>query len=128
GVPQPLTVVKICAALGMHVATAAQPEAPEGEAVALHTHADDKVFDLDDLAAGPLDGKKLPGGLKASMLMLQNHLETGQIYTRMLELYAETERRSHQGEEMVYVLRGTALVSVGSKSYKLSEGESVTFW
>lgn len=139
GAPHPLTVLKISAALGIHVASLAKLGVPDAEVAALHRHEDDRWYDLTDFGAGPLGGEDRPitkeeraefvkKGAQVPLLILKNRLETGRLLPTVLELYQESERRSHAGEEMVYVLEGSAMVHVGSHSYELKEGEAITFW
>jgi transcriptional regulator with XRE-family HTH domain len=125
GAPQPMTVLKLCTAMGIHVATIAQPETGDGQAVSVHRREEDRWYDLEDLAAGPLAPS---ASKKAKMLLLKNRLETGRILARVLELTAASEPRSHIGEELVYVLKGKLRLTVGDKEYELEEGESATFW
>jgi transcriptional regulator with XRE-family HTH domain len=137
GAPLPLTVLKICAAMGVHVATIANPEHSDGEIVAIHRSQDDRWYDLADLSSGPVADRPLEeserrklaeAGLESPMLMLKGRLETGQLIPNVIELYGQSERRSHMGEEMVYVLKGTARITVGPQSFDLAEGECATFW
>lgn len=137
GSPHSMTVVKLCAAMGIHVASIAKPAADEGQIVAIHRKEDDRWFDLTDFAAGPLaEGPlseserkdRVRRGVKVPLLILKNRLETGRLLPTVIELYQASERRSHSGEEMVYVLKGTARISVGSESFDLGEGETATFW
>ncbi|RYG38126.1 XRE family transcriptional regulator [bacterium] len=137
GMPQPMTVVKLCAAMGVHVASIAKPAADESQIVAIHRHAEDRWFDLTDFGAGPAEDRPLSEaerrdrvrkGLKVPLLILTNRLETGRLLPTVIELYQESEKRSHSGEEMVYVLKGTARINVGSESFDLDEGEAATFW
>jgi transcriptional regulator with XRE-family HTH domain len=137
GVPQPMTVLKVCAALGIHVASLVKPSPTEAEIVAIHRRSDDRWYDMTNLGAGPVADHPLSeeerrnlaeGGVATPMLMLKNRLETGQMMPDVLELYKESETRSHVGEEMIYVLQGRAAVTVGSQSFELDEGECATFW
>lgn len=134
GMPQPLTVVKICEALGLHVATIAHPASDEVEFLSIHRREDDRWFDLTDFAAGPLaEGPLEPKaraelGVPAQILMQTNRLEKGQLLTRIIEVYDASPARSHLGEEMVYVLEGRIRLTVGSETVDLEVGESATFW
>jgi transcriptional regulator with XRE-family HTH domain len=137
GAPQPMTVLKICAALGVHVATIANPEPGDGEIVAIHRRQDDRWYDLADLSAGAVADRPLTererldladSGLQSPMLLLTARLESGQLIPNVIELYGRSERRSHMGEEMVYVLKGAARIIVGPQTFDLCEGECATFW
>jgi transcriptional regulator with XRE-family HTH domain len=137
GMPQSMTVVKLCAAMGVHVDSIAKPKADESQIVAIHRHEDDRWYDLTDFAAGPLSDQPLSesersklakGTTMVPLLILKSRLETGRLLPTVIELYRESETRSHAGEEMVYVLKGTARIKVGEEVFNLEEGESATFW
>lgn len=136
GAPHALTALKICAALGIHVASLAEP-ASESQIVAKHRKEDDRWYDLTDFGAGPLEDKPLTEqerrklvqkGTKVPLLILKSRLETGRLLPTVIELYQDSEKRSHAGEEMVYVLKGRAQITVGPEVFTLDEGESATFW
>jgi transcriptional regulator with XRE-family HTH domain len=138
GVPNVMTVLKLCAAMGIHVASLAKPTS-ESQIIAVHRTEDDRWYDLTDFGAGPLGGEDRPlsererrdfvdNGAQVPLLILKSRLDTGRLLPTVIELYNESERRSHPGEEMVYVLKGTAKIMVGSETLTLTEGESATFW
>lgn len=129
GAPQVSTLLKVCAALGIHVASVAKPNASEQEVVAIHRHEDDKWYDLTDFGAGPLAEPERRAELAAvPLLILTSRLDSGRLLPTVLELYQASEPRSHAGEEFVYVLSGTARILVGTQEFVLEEGESATFW
>lgn len=137
GSPHPLTVLKLCSALGIHIASLARPVTDDEQVVAIHRRADDRWYDLTDFGAGPLADQPLSreerqklveAGAQVPLLILSNRLETGRLLPTLIELHQESEPRSHQGEEMVFVLRGRALLKVGGREITLEEGESATFW
>jgi transcriptional regulator with XRE-family HTH domain len=137
GMPQAITIVKLCAAMGVHVASIAKPTVDEAQIAAIHRRADDRWYDLTDFGAGPLaerplsesERRALVGkGARVPLLILTSRLETGRLLPTVIELYEESEKRSHSGEEMVYVLKGKARISVGPEVFDLEEGESATFW
>jgi transcriptional regulator with XRE-family HTH domain len=138
GVSNVSTILKVSAAMGIHVATLAKPTG-ETQVMALHRHEDSRWFDLTDFGAGPLGGLDRPlseeerakfvkDGTDTPLLILKSRLETGRLLSTVIELYHESERRSHAGEEFVYVLRGHALVHIGAQTVELTQGESVVFW
>lgn len=115
----------------------AKPAADESQLAAVHRHSDDRWFDLTDFAAGPVAPVPLTeterrasvrSGVKVPLLILSSRLESGRLLPTVIELYQESELRSHSGEEFVYVLNGQARIRVGSETHDLSEGESITFW
>jgi transcriptional regulator with XRE-family HTH domain len=137
GLPHAITVLKLCAAMGIHVASIARPTAEESQIVAVHRHEDDRWYDLTDFGAGPISPEPLSEderadlvrkGVKVPLLILTSRLDKGKILPTVIELYQESEKRSHAGEEMVYVLRGEARINVGPESFTLEEGESATFY
>lgn len=134
---RPITILKLCAALGLHVERLAVPE--EAGSVALHRREDDRWFDMVDFGAGPLGGEDRPlseaeraafvqSGARAPLLMLHSRLAQGKVLPSVLELYETSEPRSHPGEEFVYVLAGRAKIGVSGIDYVLEEGESMEFW
>lgn len=136
GSPHPMTVLKLCAAMGVHIASLAKPPA-DSQTMAVHRHEDDRWYDLTDFGAGPLADQPLDEaerrayvdrGAQVPLLILKSRLETGRLLPTVIELYQQSERRSHAGEEMAYVLTGTARIFVGAEEVVLSEGECVTFW
>ncbi|HZH98101.1 MAG TPA: XRE family transcriptional regulator [Fimbriimonadaceae bacterium] len=137
GLPHPVTLLKLCAAMGIHVASIAKPTAAESQIVAIHRRQDDRWYDLTDFGAGPIADRPLSegeraelvrDGVKSPLLILSSRLDEGKILPTVIELYRESEKRSHAGEEMVYVLKGSARIDVGPESFILHQGESATFW
>jgi transcriptional regulator with XRE-family HTH domain len=137
GVPQPLTVLKLCAAMNIHLASLAEPEKGENEVVAVHRREDDRWHDITKFGAGPVEDRPLSAeeraelarqGIQSPMLILKNRLELGQILPNVIELYGPSPTRSHPGEEMVYVLKGAATITVGNRQFDLAEGEAATFY
>jgi transcriptional regulator with XRE-family HTH domain len=124
--PQTLTVMKLCAALGIHLATIAANVAETG-AVAVHKREDDVWYDMSDLAAGPLPEENR-SGIAAPMVILKSRLEGGILLSNIIELNGECPGQSVPGEEMVFVIRGILRLTVGAQTMDLEEGESATFW
>lgn len=134
---RPITILKMCAALGLHIERLAAPD--RDESVATHRREDDRWYDMVDFGAGPLGGEDRPlspeeraayvqKGAHTPLLMLHSRLAQGKALPSVLELYAASEPRSHPGEEFVYVLAGTAKIGVAGVDYVLTEGESMEFW
>lgn len=137
GMPHATTLLKVCGALGIHVASIAKPGPAEQQVAAIHRHDDDRWFDLTDFGAGPLENRPLTQeerrqrvdqGVQVPLMILTSRLDSGRLLPTVLELYQASESRSHPGEEFVYVLEGTAAITVGSEVFELSAGESATFW
>ena len=129
------TVTKICGALGLHLAGLAAPD-PDESITALHKSEDDRWFDMTDFGAGPIGDHVTPqdraqaalNGMDVGLLFLKNRLKGGMILPALLEIYGESESRSHAGEEMVYVINGELKIKVGPEEHILKSGECITFW
>jgi quercetin dioxygenase-like cupin family protein len=129
--------VKIAEVLGLHLDNLLQTSTNE-KPYAIHRRADDVWFDLVDFASSPLPEKaqnsveervNLSKEKRVSPLnILQSRLEYGRIKPTIIEVSSPSPARSHSGEEHVFVLSGSAIISVGSDSIQLEEGESLTFW
>lgn len=134
----PMTVVKVCAALGLHVARLRDPDGVGDDRLAVHRRDDDRWYDLTDFGAGPLGGVDRPltaveraelarQGVAVPILLLASRLSDGQLMAIVVELYGPSETREHPGEEFVYVLDGTARITVGGTAVTLLRGESMVF-
>lgn len=135
--PQPATVRKICAAMGLHVRALLAPLDTDAGEIAIHRKSDNRWYDLTAFEAGPIveapltlaERRKLARkGVVAPMLMLTNRLKSGNLMPNLIELFGATETHSHPGEEMVYVLEGRVVVWVGDRSFELEAGEAISFW
>ncbi|OWK46950.1 hypothetical protein FRUB_00649 [Fimbriiglobus ruber] len=135
----PLTVVKVCAVLGLHLAGITGSQAAGDAAATAHHKADDRWYDMTDFGAGPLGGVERPltpaerkscaeGGTAVALLLLKSRLTTGRLLPTVLELYSASPTRSHAGEEFVYVLCGKLTLCIEGVVHTLSEGEAMTFW
>jgi len=135
----PLTVVKVCAVLGLHLAGITDPKGSSDGAAAVHHQEDDRWYDMVDFGAGPLGGLERPlsraerkrfakDGPTVGVLLLRSRLATGRMLPTVLEIYRTSPPRSHAGEELVYVLQGKARLCIGGTVHTLSEGEAITFW
>lgn len=129
------TVTKVCGALGLHLAGLAAPD-PAESITALHKAEDDRWFDMTDFGAGPIGDnvtrqdreEAAKNGMDVGLLFLKNRLKGGMILPALLEIYGESESRSHAGEEMVYVVEGELSIKVGPEEHILKAGECITFW
>jgi len=132
------TYLKVAEVLGLHLDRLMHPKASEERPYAVHRAEDDAWFDLANFGAGPLcGGMATTEAARAELArsqgvvplnILTSRLEMGRIKPTLLELYGPSERRSHAGEEHVYVLSGRAVVGIGDATLELGEGESITFW
>ncbi len=105
---------------------------------AVHNLTDDVWFDLakfdegklpDTAQSEPAERKHLSDTIGTVPLnILASRLENGRIKPTTLELYGPSSARSHSGEEHVFVLEGTARVTVGDQDVILQTNESITFW
>ena len=134
---RPLTLIKVCGALGIHVDRL--ESTAEADIVAVHRKCDDRWHELDSYGAGYLgdgDGvlteterSRLAAGTQSNPLMLlKSRLGTGRLLPTLIEVHHPTPARSHPGEEFVFALRGPVQVSVAGRDYVLETGESMEFW
>jgi len=132
-----ITILKVCSALGLHVEMLRDPEIHES--VAIHRLQDDRWYDLMGFGSGPIGGLDRPltaeeraefaiSGSLIPLLRLKSRLSQGKVLPSILELHGRSEPRSHPGEEFVFVLKGTATITVSDTEYTLTQGESIDFW
>ena len=135
---QPITIIKICAVLGVHIQRLAEP-ADEDVISVTHVKKDDQWFDGANMSSQPLLNSKRPltakqrqqavsQGAQLPVNLLKCRLPGGKILPSILELHGPSPVRSHVGEEFVYVISGTVIVTVSDKKHRLKQGESMTFW
>jgi transcriptional regulator with XRE-family HTH domain len=134
----PLTVLRICEALGLHVERAIGRPTESSAPVAVHRAADERWYVLEDAAGAPLGSARRPptaaerARLRADATVLvgrfDNQLPQGRLFAAQLEVYGWSELRRHVGEECVVVLSGRLLVEVSGETYTLNAGDSITFW
>lgn len=131
------TLEKVCEVLGVELEVIVRSSLDENDGVVVHRHENDVWYDLHDFEHGPWHrGFATPdkiaeinrSGCKVPVNILTSRLEQGVLKPTVMELFAPSERRSHRGEEMVFVIEGTLLLSVGEHDYVLKEGESATFY
>ena len=132
------TILKVAEVLGMHLDHLLQSGPARDLPYAVHNLQDDAWFDLAKFDDGklpqaaqsePFERRKLSESNGTVPLnILASRLENGRIKPTTLELYGPSSSRSHSGEEHVFVLEGTAKVTVGDKTIVLRQNESVTFW
>lgn len=137
---QPLTLLRACEALGLHIDRLADPVAQDTEVAVAHRNGDDRWGALMDLAGTSLAGAratdtskqraKLAHAHHVGVLInrLRSRLPSGRAFPSILELHAASEPRSHPGEEFVYVLDGRVRLDVGGHEFVLSRGESLMFY
>jgi transcriptional regulator with XRE-family HTH domain len=130
------TYLKVAEVLGLHLDHLLQPKSSEEVPYMIHRRKNDVWFDLANFGEGPLpkgdDPKERAKIAKKTgavpLNILASRLERGRIKPTIIELYGQSEARSHAGEEHVFVLSGKALVGIGTAQIELNEWESVTFW
>ena len=131
---RPVTLLKICAALGIHLDRIGSTD--ESEVVAVHRHADDRWHELDSYAAGTLGGasteeERRMAAAKSGqnpLMLLQSRIDTGKLLPTLIEVHQPSPTRAHPGEEFVYVLKGSVVITVAGRDYTLECGESMDFW
>ena len=139
GVVRPSTVVRVCAALGLHVSRLVDLADEDGGPIAVHRAGDDRWVDMANAAAGPLLGADRPlsapereravsEGVAVPLCLVRSRLPGGRVLPTVLDVHRPSETRSHPGEEFVYVLSGRLRLEVGEHAVELGEGESATFW
>ena len=133
---RPMTILKVCSVLGLHIERLALPE--DDSLAKVHRLEDDCWFDMIDFGAGPISGHQgrltpeqrkelVDSGKLYPLLMLKSSLTDGKILPSILELHNASPLRSHPGEEFVFVLSGIAKIQVGHQTYTLKKGESMIF-
>ena len=139
GMPgQPLTVLRICEALGLHVERAIGRPTHSTAPVAVHRAANERWYALEDAAGAALGSARKPptaaerarlrGDATVLVGRFDNHLPQGRLFAAQLEVYGWSALRRHVGEECVVALSGRLMVEVSGESYTLNPGDSITFW
>ena len=134
---RPVTLVKICHALRLHVDRLA--DQPSETMVAVHRLLDDRWFELSGFTEGALGGADRPltkeerlefvkSGAKNPLLLLKSRLSDGKLMPTLIEVHEKSEAKSHPGEEFAFVLRGPVVITIDEVEYRLETGESVDFW
>ena len=135
---RPVTIMKVCAALGLHIERFLSNEPEPINDVVVHRHEDDRWFDLMGFASGPLGGLDRPlsepelkhfhdHGIATQMLMFRSRFPSSNFWAGIIELTEASEPRQHPGEEFIFVLTGTLRINVANSSYDLLPGESICF-
>ncbi len=136
---QPMTILKVCSVLGVHVERLADPSESDMTLAVVHKKKDDRWFDAADMGSQPLLDSKRPltpaqrkqavkQGAQVPVNLLKCRLPGGRVLPSVLEIWEKSPERSHVGEEFAFVLSGTVIITVGDKRHRLKEGESITFW
>ena len=134
----PMTIVKVCAALGLHVARLSDPDGAGDDRMAVHHNGDDRWSDMVDFGSGALGGvdRSLTAderalcasqGVAVQIVVLASRLSDGQLLSNILEVHGPSVTREHPGEEFLYVLEGSAAITVGETTVVLEAGESIVF-
>ena len=137
GEVRPITILKVCSALGLHIEMLSEPDVHNTAVV--HRKADDRWYDMTGFGSGVLGGIERPlsieereefveSGVDVPLLRLKSRLPQGKLLPSILEIHRKSEPRSHPGEEFIFVLKGSATITVGETEYHLSEGDSMDFW
>lgn len=123
---RPSTLVKVCKALGIHVGRLVTPQLPECGPCRVHRAVDDRTFNLEDIASPPsiLD-ISTPAQVESTMVTFDNIPSYEGILAGRLEVTSRTAVRSHRGRELVYVLSGSARVTVRGEEFLLTQGDSI---
>lgn len=134
----PMTIVKVCAALGLHVARLRDSDSAGDDRLAVHHIGDDRWYDMVDFGAGALGGVDRPltdaerkefaaKGVAVQVVVLESRLSDGQLLSNIIEVHGPSVTREHPGEEFIYVLDGATNITVGDTTITLRSGESMVF-
>ena len=127
---QPITILKVCSVLGVHVERLAEPSENDMTLAVVHKKNDDRWFDAADMGSKPLLDSKRPltpaqrkravnEGAQVPINLLKCRLPGGRVLPSVLEIWQKSPERSHVGEEFAFVLSGTAIITVGEKKTSL---------
>src|SRR6187397_774343 len=97
----PMTIVKVCAAMGLHVARLRDPDPTGDDRVAVHHRDDDRWYDMVDFGAGALGGVDRPltsderaafasQGVAAQIIVLESRLSDGQLLSNIIEVHGQS--------------------------------------
>lgn len=131
--------LKVAEVFGLHLDHLAHAKSLDDQPFVVHRLEDDAWFDLANFGEGRLPAEAQGEGREerrrlatergvVPLNILACRLERGRIKPTIMELYGASSARSHAGEEHVFVLEGSATITIGSAKVELQEGESVTFW
>lgn len=131
--PSYATLTRVCEALGIHVARLTDPAPDEEEVIALHMRADEARLPhrAPDATVRRQDADTrqiLASDEKVFLSLLNCRLPGGTLNSAILELFGETETVTHPGEELVFCLRGVAMINVAGRQHVLHEGDAAAFW
>lgn len=135
--PRANTVVKLCQAMGIHIAVLAREDAREEEIAVVDRVEHHEWMDMANLSRGILGRKELgpkerkalaKQGISAPMVSLASRLKEGVILPTLVELFGPCQGQRVPGEEWVYVLSGSVEITVGDQHFVLNEGDSLGFW
>lgn len=136
---RPATLHKILSAMGLHLERVLTDlPASNGPEVRIHRREEERWFSLDALFDGPVEGKEralseeergalLRSGSGALMTHFRNLAPDLGVWAGIIVVEGHSEPRSHPGVEWVFVLSGTALITVGDQAHRLERGESIYF-
>jgi len=118
---RPITLIRVCEALGLHLDRLAEPS--ESNILAIDRCANEKWLPLDEVVAiadEPVESNQLR--------ILKSRLSDGKLLPTVIEVKRKSEDRSHPGEEFVFVLEGSVRLTVSGNVIDLGKGDSVEFW
>ena len=130
------TIVAVCKALKAKPSSIVGPETPHASIRACHTKDDYVWLDMNNfLGSGldkPLDAEKVSqntlGPEVTPFALLQSKMKDGVFNPNVILLTKPTPRRSHRGDEFVWVISGTLRVVFDDQEITLAEEESCMFW
>ncbi len=133
------TVRQVSRCMGIKLRDLLSPEFGETAVIGLHHYSDWLWYDLQNYRGGaypvtrdefpPEKRRQVADGLGTNLFaLLKSRMPEDFFHPSVMELYRETEVKSHPGEEFCYVLSGRVCVKFESKSVVLEENDSLTFY
>lgn len=128
------TLLRICKSLGVNVESLIGSKSSSSRPYNIHRNGNNSWFELTDpdktvFYEGELSGSKIDEyGVKVPASLLDSRLEGGKVESAIILVAEQSPTRNHQGEEFVWVLSGTAQITIGEETVILHEGESIAFW
>lgn len=133
------TVKRVSRALGVRVSDLVSDEFVDSAVIGLH-HEDDWLwYDLQNYRGGahpitkeefPREARKAAANALGTNLfaLLKSRMPEDFFHPSVMELYRETETKSHPGEEFCFVLQGKIRVHLENQVLELDENDSCTFY
>lgn len=130
------TIVAVCKALKIKTSSIVGSETPHATIRATHTKSDFVWLDMNNFVGGGLDKPLDPKLVEENKLgpevtpfsIIKAKLNDGVFNPNLILLTKPTPRRSHRGDEFVWVLAGKLKVVFDDQEIVLEEEEGCMFW